>query len=129
MGKADEMYVCIGVKASNYFMPKEVLSDKGPGGGGWIHFNKYMQVVKKPTEGVGVWGDGTVYAVGDCNLGCIGEPPNFGKEIIETTKINECKNGLIGILIWHFVHHTPVNLFARGPKSVQSFCTPLMWAV
>ena len=40
--KADEIYVCIGVKASNYFMPKEVLIDKGPGVGGWIHFNKYM---------------------------------------------------------------------------------------
>ena len=28
---ADETYVCIGVKASNYFMPKDTLSDKGPG--------------------------------------------------------------------------------------------------
>ena len=28
---ADEIYVCIGVKASNYFMPAETLSDKGPG--------------------------------------------------------------------------------------------------
>merc|ERR1711974_254910 len=45
---ADKEYVCIGVKASNYFMPPEVLSDKGPGGGGWIHFNRYMQVCKKP---------------------------------------------------------------------------------
>ena len=35
--------VCIGVKASNYFMPAETLSDKGPGGGGWIHFNKHLQ--------------------------------------------------------------------------------------
>merc|ERR1719230_1091108 len=200
---ADDSYVCIGVKASNYFMPKCVLSDKGPGGGGWIHFNKYMQVVKKPSEGGGVWGDGSIFAVGDCNLGCIGEPPNFEmppipkisypgeeqalhavvnleipdqlkygshgccpaprkmketwwpwgagmfatslgphdacfvvaanevkcsgymvnwwipaalqKEIIETTKINECKNGIIGKLIWHFVHHTPVNLWGRGP--------------
>jgi len=189
---ADVSYICIGVKASNYFMPKETLSDKGPGGGGWIHFNKYMQVVKKPTAGGAVWGDGSVFAVGDCNLGCIGEPPNFEmppipkisypgeeqalhacdnmialakgkkmhptwwpwgagmfatslgphdacfvlaanenkgsgwminwwwpaalqKEVIETTKINECKNGWIGILIWHFVHHTPVNLFGRGP--------------
>jgi len=192
--KADVTYVCIGVKASNYFMPKETLSDKGPGGGGWIHFNKFMQVVKKPTEGGAVWGDGSIFAVGDCNLGCIGEPPNFEmppvpkisypgeeqalhavnnmkkmaagkpgkmkptwwpwgagmfatslgphdacfvlaanenkgsgyminwwipaalqKEIIESTKINECKNGCIGILIWHFVHHTPVHLFGRGP--------------
>ncbi|CAK9062068.1 unnamed protein product [Durusdinium trenchii] len=31
---ADKEYVCIGVKASNYFMPKETLSEKGPGGGG-----------------------------------------------------------------------------------------------
>ena len=29
--KANEIYVCIGVKASNYFMPKEVLIDKGLG--------------------------------------------------------------------------------------------------
>jgi NADH dehydrogenase FAD-containing subunit len=191
-GGADETYVCIGVKASNYFMPKETLSDKGPGGGNWIHFNEFMQVTKKPTAGGGVWGDGSVFAVGDCNLGCIGEPPDFvmppvpkisypgeeqalhachniialskkkamkptwwpwgagmfatslgphdacfvlaandkkgsgymvnwwypaalQKEIIETTKINECKNGLIGRLIWHFVHHTPVNLWGKGP--------------
>jgi len=198
---ADITYVCMGVKASNYFMPKETLSDKGPGGGGWIHFNEYMQVTKKPEPGqdVGaVWGNGTVFAVGDCNYGCIGNPPNWvmppipkisypgeeqalhacknleimdhnkyghgkkplkptwwpwgagmfatslgphdacfvmaaneikgsgymvnwwipgalQKEVIETTKVNECKNGIIGILIWHFVHHTPINLFGRGP--------------
>eukprot|EP00927_Polykrikos_kofoidii_P001151 TRINITY_DN1041_c0_g1_i15.p1 TRINITY_DN1041_c0_g1~~TRINITY_DN1041_c0_g1_i15.p1 ORF type:complete len:475 (-),score=83.31 TRINITY_DN1041_c0_g1_i15:181-1554(-) len=205
-GGADKTYVCIGVKASNYFMPKCVLSDKGPGGGGWIHFNKYMQVVKKPTEGGEVWGDGSVFAVGDCNYGCLGEPPNWEmppvpkisypgeeqalhaavnlermdamkygrsglrsicpkpkdlkptwwpwgagmfatslgphdacfvmaandkkgsgymvnwwypaalqKEIIETTKINECQDKIIGKMIWHFVHHTPCNLWGRGP--------------
>jgi len=194
---ADESYICIGVKASNYFMPSSVLSDKGPGGGGWIHFNKFLQVVKKPTEGGAVWADGTIYAVGDCNLGCIGEPPNFEmapvpkisypgeeqalhacknielqhkakhsgrqatlkptwwpwgagmfatslgphdacfvlganenkgsgymvnwwipaalqKEIIETTKVDECRDRLIGKLIWHFVHHTPVHLWGKG---------------
>merc|ERR1711966_587801 len=37
---ADFTYVCMGVKASNYFMPKETLSDKGPGGGGWIHLQQ-----------------------------------------------------------------------------------------
>jgi hypothetical protein len=188
---ADEQYICIGVKASNYFMPDETLSEKGPGGGGWIHFNKYMQVTKKPEAGGGVWADGTFFAVGDCNYGCIGEPGNWEmapvpkisypgeeqalhaiwnlermdrgralkptwwpwgagmfatslgphdacfvvaanenkgsgymvnwwipaalqKEIIETTKINECKNQLIGILIWHFVHHTPVHLWGKG---------------
>mmetsp|Transcript_50977 Transcript_50977/g.70056 ORF Transcript_50977/g.70056 Transcript_50977/m.70056 type:complete len:443 (-) Transcript_50977:102-1430(-) len=190
-GGADETYVCIGVKASNYFMPKETLSDKGPGGGGWILFNKYMQVTNKPTEGGGVWADGSIFAVGDCNYGCIGDPPNFEmppvpkisypgeeqafhackniermdrgskmletwwpwgagmfatslgphdacfvlaanenkgsgymvnwwipaalqKELIEQTKINECRNCTIGILIWHFVHHTPVHLWGRG---------------
>jgi len=199
---ADCSYVCIGVKASNYFMPAETLSDKGPGGGGWIHFNKYLQVTKKPTLGGAVWGDGTIYAVGDCNYGCIGDPPNFDmhpipkisypgeeqaihacvnifamlkaknsggqpkfqptwwpwgagmfatslgphdacfvmganhqkgsgymvnwwipaalqKEIIETSKIDECKDRWIGILIWHFVHHTPVNLWGKGPLLPQ----------
>merc|ERR1712051_964624 len=190
-GGADETYVCIGVKASNYFMPKETLSDGGPGGGGWIHFNKFMQVVKKPTSGGGIWGDGSIFAVGDCNLGCIGAPPDFEmhpipkisypgeeqalhavnnmkamvagkalkptwwpwgagmfatslgphdacfvlaanhekgsgymvnwwipaalqKEIIETSKIDECKNGCMGLLIWHFVHHTPIHLWGLG---------------
>jgi hypothetical protein len=192
-GGADETYVCIGVKASNYFMPKCVLSDKGPGGGGWIHFNKHLQVVKKPTEGSGLWGDGSVFAVGDCNIGCLGDPPHFlmppvpkisypgeeqalhavkncmilarggrnlketwwpwgagmfatslgphdacfvmaaneekgsgymvnwwifaalQKEIIETSKVNECKDKLVGKMIWHFVHHTPCHCWGRGP--------------
>jgi len=216
-------YVCIGVKASSYFMPPETLSDKGPGGGGWILMNRHLQVIKKGTDGGGVltgeeskkvlWGDGSIFAVGDCNYGCIedvpkqvkdektGEmkkAPNFWmppipkisypgeeqclhacknmerldrnmfhggkkrlkdtwwpwgagmfatslgphdacfvvaanevkcsgymvnwwipaalqKEIIETTKIDECRNGLIGKCIWFFVHHTPVNFFGRGP--------------
>jgi len=198
---ADLTYVCMGVKASNYFMPKDTLSDKGPGGGGWIHFNEYMQVTKKPAPGQDIgetWGTGTIFAVGDCNYGCIGSPAKWilppipkisypgeeqalhacknlealdhtkygwtkrnmkptwwpwgagmfatslgphdacfvlaaneqkgsgwmvnwwlpgalQKEIIVTTKINECKNSIIGICIWHFVHHTPVNLFGRGP--------------
>merc|ERR1712039_800804 len=42
-------------------------------------------------------------------------PAALQKEIIETTKIDECKDGWIGICIWHFVHHTPINLFGRGP--------------
>jgi len=71
---ADETYVCIGVKASSYFMPKETLSEKGPGGGGWIHFNKNLQVTTR--DGT-IWGNGDIFAVGDCNLGCIGAPPDF----------------------------------------------------
>jgi len=196
---ATETYVCIGVKASNYFMPQEVLSDKGPGGGGWIHFNMKLQVTKKPSvDGGKVWGDGSIFAVGDCNYGCIGEPDKWilppipkisypgeeqayhacmnvrimdnarhrkrepklkdtwwpwgagmfatslgphdacfvlgatdkkgsghmvnwwipaalQKELIETTKINECKDIFIGKWIWHYVHHTPVNLWGKGP--------------
>merc|ERR1719378_315280 len=42
-------------------------------------------------------------------------PAALQKEIIESTKINECKNGCIGILIWHFVHHTPMHLWGKGP--------------
>jgi len=42
-------------------------------------------------------------------------PAALQKEIIETTKINECRNGIIGRLIWHFVHHTPINLWGQGP--------------
>merc|ERR1719230_664769 len=37
------------------------------------------------------------------------------KEIIETSKVDECRDGCTGILIWHFVHHTPIHLFGRGP--------------
>lgn len=196
--KADEAYICIGVKASNYFMPKKYLSDKGPGGGGWIHMNKYLQVCAKPTEGGEVWGNGGIFAVGDCNYGCLGAPPNWEmppipkisypgeeqalhalqnleildkqlhagsskkmnptwwpwgagmfatslgphdacfvmaandkkgsgymvnwwifaalqKEFIETTKIDECRNRWVGCLIWHFVHHTPLHLWGKGP--------------
>jgi len=211
--KADKIYECVGVKASNYFMPPETLSDKGPGGGGWIHFNEYLQVVHKDDQNK-TWCDGVVFAVGDCNLGCIGKPgkpvaaepgkkgpapptwdgplpviPKISypgeeqamhavnnvkamlkagekgkprlkktwwpwgagmfatslgphdacfvlaanekkgsgymvnwwypaalqKEIIESTKINECRDCIIGKMIWHFVHHTPFNLWGRGP--------------
>lgn len=201
--KPDKQYICIGVKASNYFMPQETLSLKGPGGGGWIHFNEYLQVTTKPAQGqaIGeVWGDGTCFAIGDCNYGCIGDPSNWilppipkisypgeeqalhglknlmamdatkhgggccankkmkptwwpwgagmfatslgphdacfvlaaneqkgsgymvnwwipaalQKEVIETTKINECKDSLIGVCIWHFVHHTPFHLWGKG---------------
>ena len=43
----DKEYVCIGVKASNYFMKKhgaDTLSEKGPGGGGWILMNMNLAV-------------------------------------------------------------------------------------
>jgi len=37
------------------------------------------------------------------------------KEIIEASITDEAQYGLIGRLIWHFVHHTPVHLFGGGP--------------
>jgi len=210
--KPDKEYVCIGVKASNYFMPTETTSEKGPGGGGWILMNQQLAV--KTREGK-VWcaddkGYPRIFAVGDCNYGCIEEagkkpnewpvPPipkisypgeeeaviacvnmekvdklyyqgktedccgnplelsnmhwpwgagmfatslgpddacfvaganwekNSGlmcvwgslcavqKEIIEASKVDECQMGMIGRLIWHFVHHTPVHLWGGGPK-------------
>merc|ERR1711862_970293 len=44
------------------------------------HFNQYMQVTKKPAPGksIGeVYADGKIFAVGDCNYGCIGDPSNW----------------------------------------------------
>ena len=43
-GGVDDSYVCIGVKDSNCYMPRKTLSEKGPGGNGWIIMNKYLQV-------------------------------------------------------------------------------------
>jgi len=74
--KVDKQYICIGVKASNYFMPKETLSEKGPGGGGWILMDLTLAVVTKEDE---VWGPDAadfarVYAIGDCNSAGISDP-------------------------------------------------------
>jgi len=219
---ANKEYISLGVKASNYFMPKETLSDVGPGGGGWIHFNEAMQVMEKPAKGESfgkLWAKGRIFAVGDCNFGCIpkeypgprpggdfnknewvlppvpkisypgeeqalhavwnlerldshlhgnhgcrklccrrthfrrtwwpwgagmfatslgphdacfvmGANPNkhsgymvnwwipaaLQKEVIESSKIDECKDHVVGKLIWHFVHHTPFHLWGAGMK-------------
>jgi len=210
--KADKEYVCIGVKASNYFMPKDTLSEKGPGGGGWIHVDMQLGVTTRDGEAWAADDDAyhRIYAVGDCNVGGIGDPTRpvedwelppipkisypgeeqaliacknvckidklvfkgettdlFGtelkphsmhwpwgagmfatslgpndacfvlganwekgsgytvvwgapcavqKEIIEASKVDECRNGMVGRVIWHFVHHTPVHLFGGGPR-------------
>jgi len=209
-GGADETYICMGVKASNHFMPKETLSEKGPGGGGWILMNEYLQVIDREDK---IWGNGNIFAVGDCNYGCIGGPSDWDagkglrpmpkisypgeeqatqvcksimvidkkkhgitgrfdnwpccgvsnkmtptwwiwgagmfatslgprdavfvaganhekgsgwtcvwgwpcaiqKELIESTKVAECKDNWFGILVWHFVHHTPIQLWGKGP--------------
>jgi hypothetical protein len=212
--KVDKEYVCIGVKASNYFMPKETLSEKGPGGGGWILMDMTLAVMDRDDN---IWstdekGHARIYAIGDCNAGGIpGPSPDkdvgkwpippipkisypgeeeaviavknvckidrlmfknethdlFGtplevstmhwpwgagmfatslgpkdacfvlganwekgsgytvvwgrlcawqKWIIEWSKTDECAYGIIGRLIWHFVHHTPIHLFGGGPR-------------
>jgi len=204
----DLTYVCMGVKASNYFMPPEVLSDKGPGGGGWIHVNHFLQVTDKKKN---VWGHGRIFAVGDCNqtfmdeikpipkisypgeeqalhavksiqraekkypccpagmcfakwkstspmktwwpwgagmfatsLGpddacfVLGATPEKGsgymvlwgllsviqKEIIESSKVDECKGGFLGEWIWHYVHHTCCH--CPLGQGVSSHCCPML---
>jgi hypothetical protein len=214
-GRPDREFSCIGVKASNYFMPDETLSDFGPGGGKWILMDMTLAVKKKSDGskwGVDSKGYARVYAVGDCNYGCVESsdkkakpgdwpiPPipkisypgeeeaivalknvektdhlvygskttdcfggkleisqmhwpwgagmfatslgpdkacfvaganwekNSGytcvygsicavqKEFIEQSKTNECRMGICGRLIWHFVHHTPLHLWGGGPR-------------
>lgn len=69
------------MKASNYFMPKETLSEKGPGGGGWILMNMQLAVKTRDNK---IWGADhkgmpRIFAVGDCNYSCVeepGKPPN-----------------------------------------------------
>merc|ERR1712224_538693 len=48
--KADATYVCMGVKASNSFMPADTLSEKGPGGGKWILIKKNLAVCTRDGE-------------------------------------------------------------------------------
>jgi hypothetical protein len=206
----DKEYVCIGVKASNYFMPKETLSEKGPGGGGWILMDMQLSVKTRDGKrwGADAKGQPRFFAVGDCNYSCVEGPgaphewpipplPKISypgeeeaviccgnlekvdkisyqnnefdccgnpvalhdmhwpwgagmfatslgpddacfvaganwtkgtgytvtwasvaavqKEIIEASITDEAGYGLVGRLIWHFVHHTPVHLFGKGP--------------
>ncbi|KAF4652121.1 hypothetical protein FOZ61_009901 [Perkinsus olseni] len=83
-GKPDCTFVCIGVKASNYFMPRETLTGynpmeadkkekdvkkRGPGGGGWIRVNNNLQVTQLNDDGSeSLFGGGHIFAVGDCNM-------------------------------------------------------------
>lgn len=69
-------YTCIGVKASNWFMPGDCLSEKGPGGGGWILMDETLAVKTRQNE---IWSTDKqsyplVYAVGDCNYACVEHP-------------------------------------------------------
>ncbi|CAL1130118.1 unnamed protein product [Cladocopium goreaui] len=61
--RADRTYVLSGAKHSNYFVDEAAQSQRGPGGGGWILVNQFLQVVTKTGER---WGGGNIFAVGDC---------------------------------------------------------------
>merc|ERR1711953_851643 len=79
---ADKEYVCIGVKASNYFMPPETLSEKGPGGGGWILMNMELGVKTR---------EGKVWAPDEQGFNRVwGQLSAVQKEIIEASKVDEC---------------------------------------
>lgn len=72
-GTADITYVTQGVGAQNAFMPSTTVSLRGPGGGGWLLTNTYMQVClrdagDRPGQ---VWASGRVFAVGDCGYGAV----------------------------------------------------------
>jgi len=71
----DKDYMCMGVKASNYFMPEETLSAKGPGGGKWILIKQNLGVMTRDGQpwGTDSKGNPRIFAVGDCNLGGIEE--------------------------------------------------------
>ncbi|KAF4684419.1 hypothetical protein FOZ60_007888 [Perkinsus olseni] len=104
----DCVYECMGVKAANYFMPKCTLSNfnpskpdcletdrkkLGPGGGGWIKVNKKLQVLEVQSDGSEIpFGDGSVFAVGDCNL--CSELPMIPKLCFPTEQqaCNACNN-------------------------------------
>ena len=98
-GGADDSYVCTGVKATNCFMPKKTLSEKGLEGGGWIVLNKYLQV---ETRDGPVWCDSVLCAVGDCNYGCIGSPMITYPELVESVDELRSSSSTRGISMPNF---------------------------
>merc|ERR1712063_69882 len=75
--KADYEYICVGVKASNTFMPEDTLTERG----NWIAINKFLAVITRNNE---VWSydgsDSRVYAIGDCNAACVGQRDSGEKD-------------------------------------------------
>jgi NADH dehydrogenase FAD-containing subunit len=137
--KADKEYVCIGVKASNFFMPEEVKSEKGPGGGGWILMDETLAVKTRDHKRwcVDEKGFGRVYAVGDCNYGCIdyrndSDDPTFGQaKLAEEHKKREAKSKLsrdaktgsctVTIDAANFCRFDMVEIKAPGTERGQQF--------
>jgi hypothetical protein len=88
--RADKQYNCLGIKASNYFMPPETLSKIGPGGGKWIIMDQTLAV--KTKEGK-IWGADDrgyprIFAVGDCNFGAVEPAPPEGVAYGDTNPID-----------------------------------------
>jgi len=72
-GHADATYVLHGFGAKNGFMPLATVSNRGPGGGGWILTNAQLQVCLRGSgdRPVQLWAGGRVFAAGDCHYGAV----------------------------------------------------------
>lgn len=93
---ADITYGFSGLQAENSFMPPCVLSERGPGSGGWIITNSFLQVCRRnpgrkadachdrPGE---VWACGRVFAVGDCHFGAVAAAVNPPSEHRSVTSV------------------------------------------
>merc|ERR1719476_728079 len=95
------------------------LSEKGPGGGGWILTNKYLQVVTHPG---GVLGMGTIFAVGDCIWGCI-ERPKVEAERGGATKWELPPVPKTGYTAEEFAVHACVNIRALDKRWYGRWCS------
>jgi NADH dehydrogenase FAD-containing subunit len=48
-------------------------------------------------------------------VGLVGVLAVLQKDAIEISKVTEERHGIIGRMIWHYVHNTPVHLWGGGP--------------
>lgn len=100
-----------GARCLNPCFPRKPMPTWYPWGAG------IFAVSLGPSDGCIITG-GTHEGSQQMNMGrlaFVGLAAAVQKELIETTKVDECKGGFIGEWIWYFVHHTPLNLFGRGP--------------
>merc|ERR1711862_1032171 len=124
--KADKEYVCMGVKASNYFMPADTLSLKGPGGGGWILMDMGLAVKTKEGKPWGTDDKGypRVWAIGYCNYSCVEEegkkPDEWPIPPIPKISYPGEEEAVIACSNLHIVD----KLFYQG-KTSHHFCAPL----
>eukprot|EP00929_Paragymnodinium_shiwhaense_P109274 TRINITY_DN7566_c0_g1_i1.p1 TRINITY_DN7566_c0_g1~~TRINITY_DN7566_c0_g1_i1.p1 ORF type:complete len:505 (+),score=55.60 TRINITY_DN7566_c0_g1_i1:128-1642(+) len=84
-GLPDKVYVIQGLKSTTHFMPPHTLSDRGPGGGGWITTDRYLRIV---TRSHLAWGSGTIFAAGDCTAGFV-----LARSRKDPSTMNNTQNG------------------------------------